>query len=116
MRLTSTIARGLKYISKHRVKRISVIANFLSTAHYDIVSLQGLFVSSDFEIILGASVSNHFPFVKLFHGYVVSELDCILTHRVPAVQSARDLLHSRGGCLSSPQLHRRILLMALLLT
>ena len=63
----------MKYIAKNRVQRINAIANFLSTAPYDIVCLQELFVSSDFEIIR-TSVSNHLPFVKLFHGYVASEL------------------------------------------
>lgn len=67
--LTDTDYRGLKYISKNRVDRINAIAEFLSTAPCDIICLQELFVSRDFETIR-ASVSKHLPFFKLFHGYV----------------------------------------------
>ena len=108
--------RGLKYISKNRVKRINAIASFLSTAPYNIVCLQELFVARDFGTVR-ASLSDHLPFVKLFHGCVALELmrDCILTHRVPVVRSVKDLPYSLGF-LSLPQPHTRILSMALLLT
>lgn len=68
--LTSTVDRGLKYVSKDRVIRINAIANLLATASYDIVCLQELFVSQDFETIR-AALSNTLPFVKLFHGYAM---------------------------------------------
>ena len=107
--------RGLKYVSKNRVKRINAIASFLSTEPYDIVCLQEIFVSSDFDK-LRASMSNHLPFVKVFHGCAVLELvvNCILTHRVPAVRLARGLRYFPDFLLS-PQPHKRILSMALLL-
>ncbi|KJA22419.1 hypothetical protein HYPSUDRAFT_87445 [Hypholoma sublateritium FD-334 SS-4] len=72
LRILSLNCWGLKYVSKDRVTRINAIANLLATASYDIVCLQELFVSQDFETIR-AALSNSLPFVKLFHGGAVGQ-------------------------------------------
>jgi len=87
----------LKYVSKNRVKRINAIASFLSTAPYDIVCLQELFVSRDFETIL-ASVSNHLPFVKLFHGGAVGKGLAIFS-RFPIVAATTQAYSLNGSPL-----------------
>jgi len=57
---------GLKYVSKNRVERISAIADFLSSSHYDIICLQELWVFKDYELVR-ASVSRYQPYSKFFY-------------------------------------------------
>ena len=62
--------RGLKYVSKYRNERIAAIARFLSQTDYDIITLQELWVFSDYEHVR-ASVSKNLPYAKFFYRYVL---------------------------------------------
>lgn len=58
--------RALKYVSKYRRERIAAIAEQLAASNYDIVGLQELWVSADYQLIQN-KVSKQLPFSKLFH-------------------------------------------------
>ncbi|KAJ7117246.1 inositol phosphophingolipids phospholipase C [Mycena crocata] len=72
IRVFSLNCWGLKYVSKNRVQRMSAIAAFLLASPYDIVCLQELFISEDFETIR-ASLSDHLSFAKLFNGGAIGK-------------------------------------------
>ena len=59
-------SRGLKYVSKHRTERITAIANALASSDYDVITLQELWVFSDFEYVR-AAVSKRLPYSKFFY-------------------------------------------------
>ena len=58
--------RGLKYVSKERTERVAAIANALASADYDVITLQELWVFSDFELVRSA-VSKKLPYSKFFY-------------------------------------------------
>ena len=64
-RLTASF-RGLKYVSKERTERVAAIANALASADYDVITLQELWVFSDFELVRSA-VSKKLPHSKFFY-------------------------------------------------
>ena len=66
-----TGARGLKWVSKFRIERISAIADSLAASDYDIITLQEVWVHADYELIRGA-VANRLPYAKLFYRYATS--------------------------------------------
>jgi hypothetical protein len=71
--------RGLKYVAKDRVSRITAIANALSKSDYDLVTLQELWVSSDYSIVR-KSVQEKLPYSKYFYRYVTL-ISCLwVTH------------------------------------
>ncbi|KAJ3807299.1 inositol phosphophingolipids phospholipase C [Lentinula lateritia] len=58
---------GLKFVSKNRRDRVVAIANELSrTEEYDIVTLQELWVYTDFEYVR-ESVASYLPYAKFFY-------------------------------------------------
>ncbi|GJJ13208.1 hypothetical protein Clacol_007459 [Clathrus columnatus] len=63
--------RGLKYVSKNRKERISAIAEQLATSNYDIVGLQELWVSADYQWIRN-KIMTQLPFSKFFYRHVTS--------------------------------------------
>ena len=69
--------RGLKYVSKYRTERVRAIANILASSDYDIITLQELWVFTDFEYVR-AAVSKKLPYAKFFYRCVLSAL---LVHR-----------------------------------
>jgi sphingomyelin phosphodiesterase 2 len=58
--------RGLAFISKDRPVRINAIAEYLSTADYDIVCLQELWIYKDYEHVRDI-VSHNLPCSRFFH-------------------------------------------------
>jgi len=58
--------RGLAFISKDRPVRINAIAEYLSTADYDIVCLQELWIYKDYERVRDI-VSHNLPCSRFFH-------------------------------------------------
>ena len=61
-----TVSRGLKYIADHRSERVRAIASEISKSDYDIVTLQELWVYSDFELVK-SWVSKRLPYAKFFY-------------------------------------------------
>ncbi|TFK56863.1 DNase I-like protein [Heliocybe sulcata] len=57
---------GLKYVAKNRVERIAGIADVLSASDYDIVCLQEVWVSADYNLIR-RSVAGRLPYAKYFY-------------------------------------------------
>jgi hypothetical protein len=62
----SDLRRGLKYVSKHRRHRVHAIADEISNHDYDLVGLQELWVSSDFEHVRHR-VAERLPYAKYFY-------------------------------------------------
>ncbi len=65
LRVLSLNCWGLKYVSKNRKERIAAIAAELANSDYDIVGLQELWVSSDYELVR-SQVSDRLPYSKVF--------------------------------------------------
>ena len=63
----------MKYVSKFREERVAAIANVLSVADYDIITLQELWVFSDYEYVRTA-VSKKLPYSKFFYRCVCQSL------------------------------------------
>ncbi|KAI0699382.1 DNase I-like protein [Cerioporus squamosus] len=66
LRLLTLNCWGLKYVSKYRTERVRAIANVLASSDYDIITLQELWVFSDFEYVRTA-VSKKLPYAKFFY-------------------------------------------------
>ncbi|KAJ3973937.1 inositol phosphophingolipids phospholipase C [Lentinula raphanica] len=61
---------GLKFVSKNRRERVVAIADELAnTEEYDIVTLQELWVYSDFEYVR-ESVGKYLPYAKFFYSWL----------------------------------------------
>ncbi|KAL0066444.1 phospholipase C type enzyme [Marasmius tenuissimus] len=97
IRIFSLNCWGLKYVSRNRVERVHAIADFLSTASYDLVCLQELWARQDFETIC-ASVSHRLPFVKLFHSGAVGAGLAIFS-RFPIVAASMQVYSLNGSPL-----------------
>ncbi|KAI0363527.1 DNase I-like protein [Pilatotrama ljubarskyi] len=66
LRLLTLNCWGLKYVSKHRKERVAAIANALAASDHDVITLQELWVFSDFEYVR-AAVSKRLPYAKFFY-------------------------------------------------
>lgn len=62
-------------MSKHREERVAAIARFLAESDFDIVTLQELWVFSDYEYVRGA-VTKNLPHSKFFYRYETSHGQC----------------------------------------
>ena len=78
------LPRGLKYVSKDREERVRAIANALSAADYDVITLQELWVFSDYEHVR-ATVSKKLPYSKFFYRYACLLWGCSLGKRANRV-------------------------------
>ncbi|KAK0465447.1 inositol phosphophingolipids phospholipase C [Desarmillaria tabescens] len=77
---------GLKYVSKNRVERIRAIASELSNADYDIITLQELWVFSDY-VHVRESVSKRLPHSKFFYSGALGSGLAIFT-RFPIIATS----------------------------
>ncbi|KAI0361030.1 DNase I-like protein [Trametes cingulata] len=66
LRLLTLNCWGLKYVSKHRKERVAAIADALAASDHDVITLQELWVFSDFEYVR-AAVSKRLPYAKFFY-------------------------------------------------
>lgn len=69
---------GLVGVSKHRVERMTAIANYLSTSDYDFVFLQEVWTLEDFKRIRRKAKHN-LPFGHYFYSGVTGSGVCILS-------------------------------------
>jgi len=63
------VLRGLKYVAKNRIERLRAIAHELAASSYDIISLQEIWVYSDYEYVRD-SILSRLPYSKFFYRYV----------------------------------------------
>ncbi|KAK0246118.1 inositol phosphophingolipids phospholipase C [Armillaria nabsnona] len=77
---------GLKYVSKNRLERIRAIANELSNADYDVITLQELWVFSDY-VHVRESVSKRLPHSKFFYSGALGSGLAIFT-RFPIIATS----------------------------
>lgn len=61
-----SLARGLYAVSKQRRFRLRAIADAISVANYDIVTLQELWVQEDFDY-LKIKTNSSLPYAKYFY-------------------------------------------------
>ncbi|KAF9515928.1 hypothetical protein BS47DRAFT_1327877 [Hydnum rufescens UP504] len=66
IRVLSFNCWGLKYVARNRVERLRAIADKLSTAPYDVICLQELWVSADYQL-LHLKLTPSLPFAKFFY-------------------------------------------------
>ncbi|KAF9024148.1 inositol phosphophingolipids phospholipase C [Hymenopellis radicata] len=77
---------GLKYVSKNRVERIRAIATELANSNHDIITLQELWVFSDYEHVRD-SVYKRLPYSKFFYSGALGAGLAIFT-RYPIIATA----------------------------
>ncbi|KAF8921910.1 inositol phosphophingolipids phospholipase C [Mucidula mucida] len=77
---------GLKYVSKNRVERIRAIAAELANSNHDIITLQELWVFSDYEHVR-ESLSKRLPYSKFFYSGALGAGLAIFT-RYPIIATA----------------------------
>ncbi|XP_012285922.1 putative neutral sphingomyelinase [Orussus abietinus] len=69
---------GIPYVSKNWIARLQAIIDKLTTDEYDIVCLQEIWSSKDFEIVQ-AKVKDHLPHAHYFYSGVYGSGMCILS-------------------------------------
>ncbi|KAI8879765.1 DNase I-like protein [Backusella circina FSU 941] len=77
---------GLQFVAKHRRFRIEEIAKFISTQDYDIITLQEVWVWSDFEYIKEA-VQHKLPYFKYFYSGALGS-GLVILSRLPIIASS----------------------------
>ncbi|KAJ3488181.1 hypothetical protein NLI96_g3026 [Meripilus lineatus] len=66
LRILTLNCWGLKYVSKYRTERVAAIADFIAGSEYDLVTLQELWVFSDYEHVRSV-VAKQLPHSKFFY-------------------------------------------------